>query len=70
MVYGIFFVSTALPSTDSTPVPPLPKPSPSCVKSNTMVCLPGVSAGPSHRKRSAVSCTYVNTGLLFTRYRP
>ena len=44
MVCGIVLRATSLPSTDSTPVPPLPKPGPSYLKSNTTVCLPGVSA--------------------------
>ena len=52
------------------PVPPLPKPGPSYLKSNTMVCLPGASAPPSHRERSAVEELYVNTGLPFSKYRP
>ena len=34
------FLATSLPSTESTPVPPLPKPGPSALKSKTMVCLP------------------------------
>ena len=33
MVCGIFWLATSLPSTFSTPVPPLPKPGPSYVKS-------------------------------------
>ena len=42
MVCGIVFLATSLPSTDRTPVPPLAMPGPSYLKSNTMVCLPGV----------------------------
>ena len=42
------FLATSLPSTESTPVPPLPKPGPSDLKSKTMVCLPASSSGPSH----------------------
>jgi arylsulfatase A-like enzyme len=41
-------LATSLPSTDNTPVPPLPKPGPSDLKSNTMVCLPAPNSGPSH----------------------
>ena len=56
MVCGIFLVATSLPSTFRTPVPPLPKPGPSYLKSNTMVCLPGASASwPSQRNRSRSS---------------
>ena len=45
------FVATFWPSTDSTPVPPLPRPGPSYLKSNTIVCLPALSSGPSHTVR-------------------
>ena len=56
------------PSTDRTPVPPLPKPGPSYLKSNTMVCLPAASAaGPSQRKRSKLKKLYTKTGLPFSR---
>ena len=41
MVCGIVLLATSLPSTDSTPVPPLPKPGPSYLKSNTTVLLAG-----------------------------
>src|SRR4051794_3780978 len=47
VVCSIEFLATSWPSTDSTPVPPLPKPFPSDLKSNTMVCFPGLSSGPS-----------------------
>src|SRR5262249_30819623 len=49
MVCSNVFFATSLPSTDNTPVPPLPRPGPSGLKSNTMVCLPAVSSGPSHK---------------------
>ena len=46
VVCSMCFLSTSLPSTDSTPVPPLPKPGPSDLKSNTMVCLPAPQLRP------------------------
>ena len=63
MVCSIVWRATSLPSTLSTPVPPLPMPlellkasvatpRPSYLKSNSIVCLPGDSAsGPSQRVR-------------------
>ena len=33
--------ANSLPSTENTPVPPLPGPGPSYLKSKTIVCLPG-----------------------------
>src|SRR5262245_34407965 len=64
MVCVIVLRATSLPSTDRTPVPPLPKPGPSYLKSNATVCLPGASAaGPSHRKRSTSKKLYTKTGL-------
>jgi hypothetical protein len=55
MVCGILLVATSLPSTFSTPVSPLPKPGPSYLKSNTMVCSPGASASwPSHRSAASL----------------
>src|SRR5215831_18855541 len=40
MVCRTLLVATSLSSTLRTPVPPLPKPGPSYLKSNTMMCLP------------------------------
>ena len=51
IVCGIVFLANSLPSTVSTPVPPLPKPGPSYLKSNTIVCLPGLSALPNQSSR-------------------
>src|SRR6266550_517426 len=44
IVWAIFLLAISLPSTEKTPVPPLPGPGPSYLKSNTIVCLPGLSA--------------------------
>ena len=43
MVRSILPCATCLPSTESVPVPLLPMPGPSYLKSNVMVCLPGAS---------------------------
>src|ERR1700712_3883104 len=40
------FLSNSLPFTERTPVPPLPGPGPSYLKSKTMVCWPCSSARP------------------------
>ena len=42
---GNLLAGSLFPSTDRTPVPPLAMPGPSYLKSNTIVCLPGLSAG-------------------------
>src|SRR5262245_51538186 len=71
----IVWRATSLPSTLSTPVPPrpmplrllnasVPVPSPSYLKSNSSVCLPGISAsGPSQRTRFRSTRFHRNTGL-------
>ena len=64
-------MATCFPSTLNVPVPPLPTPGPSDLKSNTMVCLPGDSAsGPSQRKRCDEKKVVEEHRLAFEQVQP